>query len=425
MNTTNDDTKIALIKRFVQVSLAISLALVMIILMIKTGWGFVLALFALVYFGSHLVLGAKTGHNYAPNIVFALAVLNFCFVIPELFLTIFDFRYESGLHFEMPNSGLSDYYVPDADLFWKLSPKRQNVNSFGFHGDEVKIPKPGNVFRILFLGDSCTECARFPEDTANMLNHKPSSTQKSTMVSKRSILKTRGPQADRQRYESVVLALTGYSSHQGKVTARLYADKVDPDLAVIYYGWNDHWLAYGAIDSAQVVRDNRLRLFSYGFYQKVRLLQAFRKGYHFIISADKPLDQVRVQEQEYRQNLVDMALLFQKKGVPVLFVTAPTAHYQLGVPDYLIEKNFVKDKQTAVALHQQYNQIVREVAENTSSVLVDLEKEFNSKENIADIFMEDGIHFTPVGSQAVATSLANTIRKVPGPTKNRSGRKSG
>ena len=84
------------------------------------------------------------------------------------------------------------------------------------------------VFRIIYLGDSCTQQG-FPGIIERLLNY---------------FFGT-----DSLRFECITLAVSGYSSYQGKVMAEMYGGLFEPDLVVVLFGWNDHWQAYHSIDS--------------------------------------------------------------------------------------------------------------------------------------------------------------------------------
>jgi hypothetical protein len=125
-----------------------------------------------------------------------------------------------------------------------------------------------------------------------------------------------------------------------------------------------------------------------------------------------PLDQ-------YRGNLAHILEVFEVQGVPVVLITAPTSHYRLGVPDYLVELRFVEDKAAAVSLHRAYNQAVREVAQGAAEgvFLLDLEAAFEDldDETLAEVFTEDGIHLTAQGKTLVGGLVAAFVRQVTPP----------
>jgi lysophospholipase L1-like esterase len=355
-------------------------------------WGLVGAV--AVAFCMWLVAARLAGRAHWLGWLLALAVVNFLIVVPELLLRALDFRYESGIQYGRELGEGFVRFVPDEKLFWKLSPSEPGVNSMGFWGDEIAIPKSDRVYRILYLGDSCTQQG-YPDIVEIALNHDP-------------------PDHTKQ-YECVTLAISGYSSYQGVVLAEEYAGLMEADLAVVYYGWNDHWLAYGAIDTKRVVEvpDNRVEEYVSSAFHYSRLLQAVRKCWHAVWrnEAEKPLDEVRVSPVQYWKNLNKIYDAFEVERVPVVFVTAPTSHYSAGVPDMLVAKRFVPDKDFAVRMHRRYNRIVREVAAEKGAYLLDLEYELGRLGDSRRVFGEDGIHFTKFGVTLVGQIVSEFLRK--------------
>jgi lysophospholipase L1-like esterase len=313
-------------------------------------------------------------------------------VVPELALRVVGFRGESGIQFGYPRPENFVALEPDPRLFWKLRPSSPNVNSLGFPGHEIAVPKPRDRYRILFLGDSCTQQG-YPDIVEVLLN---------------------GSHADKdRRIESITLAVSGYSSHQGRVLAELYGERLEPDLAVVYFGWNDHWQAYQAVDSQRVAPAPPSPLAKrLAFFQQSRLVQGLESLSASLGSANKPIGDVRVPRAQYQENLLAIQRIFERRRVPVVFISAPTSHYRLGVPDYLVERHFVPDKPFSVAIHRDYNQIVRAVAAGApGSYLLDLEREFESREDLEAIFTRDGIHFTPPGLALVAKRVSEFLEE--------------
>ncbi len=216
-------------------------------------------------------------------------------------------------------------------------------------------------------------------------------------------------------FESITLAVAGYSSYQGRVLAEKFGLLVKPNLVVVFFGWNDHWLAYNTKDSAKVIRLSRNPWIGVrnGLYRFSRLVQANSWLWDTVFKSKvtEPINEVRVPLDEYRANLDRIYQIFQRKQIPVIFITAPTAHYKLGVPEPLIEGKLVQSRQAAFTLHRQYNQAVRDMTKSPNAVVLDLESEFNtfSHADLSKIFIHDGIHFTPVGLTLVARRLVETI----------------
>jgi lysophospholipase L1-like esterase len=321
----------------------------------------------------------------------SIAALNLLLLAPELILRQLDFRYETGIQFGYPRLTHFESFILDDELFWRLRPERPGVNSWGFPGPEIALPKPANTYRLLFLGDSVAQQG-YPAIVETLLNQP-------------------GNQAPR-RIESVSLALSGYSTYQGRVLVNKYGDSLGPDLVLVCYGWNDHWLAYGDIDSKKKIRldQSAVGQLSRELYHRSRLLQGLRYLLIPWLGADQPLAVVRVPADEYRENLLYIGSFFSERNVPIIFITPPTSHHRLGVPDYLVDEGFALDKASVLALHQHYNQIAREVTTARAWPLLDLEREWAARPDLAEIFIQDGIHLTPAGSTLAAERIASFIR---------------
>ena len=307
---------------------------------------------------------------------------------PELLLRQVHFRHEPGIQFGFPRPAHFEILAPDEELFWKLSPGRPNVNSLGFRGGEIARPKPPAVYRVLFLGDS-VPYQGYPALVETFLNG----------------------WGIARRFESVNLGVPGYSSHQGRVLVARYGEMLEPDLVVISYGWNDHWQAYGAVDSRKKITVGRSAAArTLGVLEsRSRLVQWLRSVQARWLGTDRRLATVRVPRDEYESNLVHMGKFFAARRVPVIFLTAPTAHYALGVPDYLVTQGFAPDKERVMALHRGYNQVVRDVAVAHGWLVLDLERESAALGNPAELFGGDGIHLTRAGAARVAWRMANFI----------------
>jgi len=311
--------------------------------------------------------------------------------IPELVLRLVGFQHVSGVQFGWPTPEELLRFEPDERLFWKLPPEHESINSLGFPGPEIEIPKPEGTWRALFLGDSCTYCG-YPRIVEKLLNRD-------------------GP-PDGPRCEAVNLGIPGYTSHQGRLVTELHAARMQADLAFVYYGWNDHWIAYGSIDSEKVVRppgqgprSATLRWAG----ERLRLVQGIRWLAERLGGGPVPLESPRVPPAEYRRNLERIHEVLAGQGVPVVFITAPTSHYRLGVPEALLEQGVVASAEDCMRLHRQYNGIVREVAAGTGAGLLDLEADFNRLPELEALFRHDGIHPQGEGLRLVAERIAGYV----------------
>jgi lysophospholipase L1-like esterase len=312
-------------------------------------------------------------------------------VVPETGLRAVGFRHQSGIEFGYPRPDVFVQYVRDPQLFWKFEPGKPGINSWGFRGPEVG-PKAPNTARILFLGDSCTMAGEppYPTHVQNELNETPGA----------------------RRVESVNLSIAGYTSHQGRRVAEMYGDRVDADVVVVYYGWNDHWLAWGSMDAQKDMSASALASAWERLYRASRVLQWCCWVGGKVVGKSGPLDVPRVPVAEYRDNLRAIAQRFAARHPCIVLVTAPTSHRVLPVDPGLLELQFARTAEDVVERHTEYTDVVRAVARETGSLLLDLEREYDamSADELRRLFIADGIHFTVEGQKDVARRIAAFLR---------------
>lgn len=335
-------------------------------------------------------LGAFRGKRRGFLRLFLLAsVLNVLIVPPEAILRLRGFRYESGIEFGYPRPYQFSVFEPHEKLFWRFPPSAPDVNSYGFVGPEVIRPKPAGTLRILFIGNSCTYQG-FPHMIELALREIDPAV------------------------ECLNFSTPGYTSHQGKVIVQSYIGELEPDLVVASFGWNDRWLAYGAVDGEKRISVSRDRPAEglRTLYSKWRLLQYLRKAMNPVLGSSEPLDKPRVPVESFRANLREIGSECRRRGIPVIFATEPSSHPALGVPDYVVESRYALSKESSLALFREYNKTVREVAgEGDDWLLLDLDARISGRSDIREIFTADGFHFRRGGLALVAMIASRFIKE--------------
>jgi lysophospholipase L1-like esterase len=353
-----------------------------------TGW-VLAACFALCALVGAAWAAARERAQRTNGPLLALATLHALLVAPELGLRSAGFVHISGIQFGYPHP--EDFWRLELDdeLFWKLPSSEPMANSLGFFGPEPARPKPAGVRRFVMLGDSCSQQHHpfaWPELAAREL-----ATQLGAPV------------------ECVNLAMSGYTTLQGRRVAQRWLRELEPDLVALYYGWNDHWLARGAPDAQKGPALVFERL-----YRASALLQGVRKlavGAGLLQGEARLLaDTNRVPLEEYEANLVALVTLARECGAKVVLVSAPSLH-DVRVPEYLLKHHFQRDAQAVVAEHARYNAALREVAQRQETALLDLERDFAARPERATLFLEDGIHFTEAGRAAVAQAFSALVNE--------------
>lgn len=336
------------------------------------------------------------------KLLFSLVTVLLFFAVAEGTLRLAGFQYASGVesmkftfplkHYDIADlsqeelAALMEVGAPamqrDPDLFWKPVPGWLGHNSRGIHGPEFDVPKPPGLFRIVCLGDSCTH---FGPDSY------PTHVQ--------AALSSR----DSQKIEVINAGVAGYSSHQGLARLNFEVAQWQPDLVTVYFGWNDHWLSRGVSDRDQQPRLHEVHhlLSQYRTYQ---LLLAIR---HAVIR--HRASTYRVPLSDYADNLRRIKRKCDELHAQTMFITAPHA-LDLGIPEHLTAGGEVKDAGGLIALHGQYNDVVRQVAAEMDVPLVDLDREFDAKDK-ASLFIEDHIHLSQAGRMLAGRLIAEQIAK--------------
>ncbi len=336
------------------------------------------ALWSFLHVRRRSARGAKYGHAVA------LAMLVLLLAIPELGLRSAGFRRVSGVEFGYPSPTDFLELEPDAELFWTLPRDVDGTNSLGFAGPEPALPKAAGTWRALFLGDSCFWQGH-PQEWPAL-----------------AVAELAGASA--RALECVNLSLAGYSTLQGLRVAERHGLSLEPDLVVVGYGWNDHWLAHGSDDAHKVIRPRFERL-----HRSSRLVQALAS-----LTADgseRVLDVPRVSPEDYDANLTRIVRLFRSSSIPVVLVTAPSTH-DLRVPEYLLKFRFGASAEGIVRSHERYVQATREVAQREGVPLLDLAMEVRAHPEREAWFLADGIHFTEAGRRAIAGRFVQRLAEL-------------
>lgn len=313
--------------------------------------------------------------------------------------------------------------VRDPILGWRNRPGWPGppfpINSRGFIGPEFDRKKAPGTIRIFCLGDSCTAGDLLPslDDTY------PSQLARE--------LRRRYPD---RAFEVINAGVGGYSSFQGRRWLEREIIQYEPDLIVLYFGWNGHWLARAGGPDKVVSGSAGERLRSWLGWSKV--IQLAIKGYRYargrrVVPAKAHAPEaatdttrvLRVSLNDYAANLRAMVSRMRKEGGGALLLTAPNylaaaARAKLPAPESL-----GGDSQAAEALsqlHAEYNEVVRRVATETGACIVDAAREFHSAPEAAALFWQppgkpiDFIHLSPEGygrlARAIAASAA--VRKL-------------
>lgn len=320
----------------------------------------------------------------------------------EVGLRIIGFQYDKSLsfmefNFPRPHE-LHQIFEPDPALLWRLRPGYDfgqgfpRLNPQGFRGDDFSS-LPGGVFRIACLGDSVT----FGRPEADF----------TTILQQKLIAAGRPAQV-------LNFGVPGYSSFQGRLLLDRVLREYRPEVVVILFGWNDHWLAKGFPDAEQRAAPSSAAAWL-GPLRRLRLYQFVNHGRaHLVGDALRPApgpDRPRVSPDQYRDNLAAMIESCRKSGAAVIVATAPSGIASGKVPEYLMALDFIKEPDDLAPLHASYNEIARAAARQADATLCDLDAAFEQR-GTADLFDDPGqdlIHPNAAGYGLMAAKLLECV----------------
>jgi len=114
------------------------------------------------------------------------------------------------------NLGVSNWVIFDEELGYRLNPKKAAFNKFSIRHGQIAIPKPEEVYRIIYLGDS------IPWDRGGFVE------------------KTRDFLKEIGQFDVINAAVPGYTSYQEVLFYKKYLQATTPDLVIWIYCLNDN-----------------------------------------------------------------------------------------------------------------------------------------------------------------------------------------
>jgi lysophospholipase L1-like esterase len=271
----------------------------------------------------------------------------------------------------------------DKELFWKTIPNTQFTNSQGFRGErDVSVANSSDAIRVLILGDSCSFLGRklYADYLYDQLTRDYPETQ----------------------FEIINASVPGYTSFQGKkVLKRLMQYK--PHYAVIYFGWNDHWvLPSGYSDQ-----------FHFDLIHSFKTMQLAK----IMLAKIMDIRDYRVPLDEYQANLKGMQQELKANDVIPILVAAPAGYGKRGMPKWAFDfyqqyyRMTVDEIRDIPETHLAYANVVAEVAKDSNTIFINGQSHFSRiSSSLKPLFRNDLIHLTEKGHQALADQIYSQIK---------------
>lgn len=311
------------------------------------------------------------------GVLLALAGVLFSLVLCELILRLCGIPskpFLEEIQFGWPDpQTLRNEYVPDPELFWV--PRTYKASLV----DTQRVPP-----EIVFLGDSCTQFGSYPARVVEKLRR----------------------QTENAALTGLSVGVGGWSSAQGLRQLERDIVPLRPKVVTVFFGWNDHWRHFGASDQDVAWVGAPLLFLSIN----LKVVELCKRAYVTFRSDPKGL---RVPLSNFRAILREIVSTSKDNGIVPVLITAPSALIPGREPERLAQR-WVRNLRDVVPLHQQYSNVVRDVAAATGVPLCDLAARFDelpAQQREAEYMLSDGIHFTPAGDEALANFIVQCFRQ--------------
>ncbi|MCX7718223.1 MAG: SGNH/GDSL hydrolase family protein [Candidatus Sumerlaeaceae bacterium] len=284
----------------------------------------------------------------------------------------------------------TDSVVPDRYLLWRLEPAGNiggiPVNTKGLLGPETLDRPASGTTRLLTLGDSTPAllCRTWPEITEKLVNA-----------------------SIKGRIEVINASVPGYTTEQGLRWFR-HLRRLKPHIVLICYGWNDRFPALNLPDKELGAR-SAVSALMHRMFHRMRLYQYLSAPRDAVVAEDEPTTaQMRVGPRQYERNLIALVTAVRDSGATAVLMTQP-AHLTSDSLAHLEQEAFADAGEAVTRRHDEYNRIIRRVAADTQTLLLDVEEEFDRR-NKQFLFDPDGIHLAGPGHNHVARLVIGLLR---------------
>jgi len=279
-----------------------------------------------------------------------------------------------------------------------------SINSLGFRGPEIAMPKPADTVRVAYLGASTTWCAEVSGNDYVWPHLVTTS------------LRQAFPDA---RFDYVNGGVPGYTIESILKNLQYRVAPLHPDVIVIYEAANnlsgemrELALERGIIEDQNIEVNSwpsRYSLLWYLVEKNLRVMEAQRM-------AEKNKGVLEVDANtlgaEYRQVLTDLVRAAQTTAKLVAVATfsiqprreQPPERQMRASASALFYMPFVTPA-TIIETYSRYNRIIREVARDTGALLIEGEDDIPGD----PAHFTDSVHFTDLGSKVMAERISRSL----------------
>lgn len=369
-------------------------------------------LFGLIVGVLIVIYSKRLVKNFANLLLFAISIL-VVLVLLEVILNIWLCKFPTdekiAKYANYGQCGFIYKYRPDPYLLYTTSENftsmdgKNKHNSMGFRGDEVKMPKPEGVYRILALGESST----YDINIKDWRDSYPAQLER--------IL------AERYGYKNVEVVnggVGGYISNEIMLSFLLKGIYIKPDMIILYLGANDvHTRTVKQEDykpdasGFRKIWSDRKSPFYYRF-----ILFKLLVGYNPMQSVDsfisaKDPDEIDVPYWQKNQELWKKRLEINKpvyfeNNVRTIVDIAKENNISVLLVTFAQNPNFEGDMNNCTWFYNgivEHNQVIKQVGRETGAKVFELDKTILP---LNKSFWSDGRHNNEAGARRKAELIA-------------------
>lgn len=289
----------------------------------------------------------------------------------------------------------------EKDPFWR---REIAINSLGFRDDsETDIEKPEGTYRIITLGESSTYgWGVSSKDTYSKLLEKRLNESFSSPLT----------------FEVINAGVPGYTAYQGVLLLKHKLLELRPDLIIVAYGWNHHYIhPFTDKERIKPVSPTTVKLVSIA--RKFRIFQAFEELKRRASRENKQNLTYRLSFEDTRKTLMEMIKIARQNNIEVILMTIQSKVLTGQVSQWTLDIHSLdNDKDNMILRHKRINEIIKDVAQETGVVLVDIAEKFRSlelNENIELFYRPedavDDVHPNELGHSIIADDLLKSIEQ--------------
>jgi lysophospholipase L1-like esterase len=238
------------------------------------------------------------------------------------------------------------------------------IDSLGLRGPEVTVAKPPGTVRVACLGDSTT-LGVWLEKPADLHADAPYPAELERLA-----------RADGRPVEVLNAGVLGDTTGEGLPTLLVQVLPLAPDVITLRFGNNDHGLAMRGDITPMATRGEYVVVrYAPAWWLRLKLTRLAFHAYRQYMAGRRSIPQpTRVPPPDYERNLRRFVHVARSNGIRIVFLDFPYREIERGLSPGEVLPNplqAVHSIEELHAVHDQYQEIMRRVARETGTPIVE------------------------------------------------------